>query len=182
LCAVPCVGLASFFENRHADPLELWHTLMAAFIGIRCLDCLPQVATETRSSPAMNLEPGHTDPAPRPKGFVRRNWVALLLMPSFLLLSVLNAFLAVHPGFAIFARDGEILVGVASWESFELQPARVIAARVQWSKAHWGTWVRWISSPLEKILVVPIWLPLSFVPVWVAFREWRRKRAANGAE
>jgi hypothetical protein len=120
------------------------------------------------------MEASHTDAPPRPKGFVRRNWLALVLFCSFFILSVLE-FHIPKPNFAAIACfDGNLYVATAG-ESFEGETASTIM--YGWGYPQFGGIPYFWHNEHSAGVQIPIWLPLTCLAAWITFREWRRKRA-----
>jgi hypothetical protein len=114
------------------------------------------------------------DPSERPKGFVRRNWVGLILLLSFLSLTFLNFIVATGGWYPLFCTEGEVWIG----ESKDLESAPLFSG-VTLAAPHLGTWPRREADELDAYLVIPVWCPLLLITVGISFREWRRKRAAE---
>jgi hypothetical protein len=140
------------------------------------LDCLPRMATQTRSFPTMSNEPSDPDAAPRRRGFVRRNWGVLVFAASALLISALDAHVDISPRMFLSIREGNIgwtdhrTSVVCYLES--LQPE----TGVRWKAPQFGGRIRFGG----RFASVPMWLLLMMAVTWIAFREWQRKRATKG--
>jgi hypothetical protein len=133
------------------------------------------------------MEPGQTDPALRPKGFVRRNWGALLFFGSFLFLTVFHFTIIIRPKIGIGCREGDPSLMVAHDGKMEISPAHRVPGFARWFARYWkaefaaprlGGVVKMKTDDVIHLVVVPLWLPLSLLAAWMAFREWRRKHAA----
>jgi hypothetical protein len=123
------------------------------------------------------MEPGQTSEAPRPRGFVRRNcfWLAVFL--GFLLLSVLEGRLDLILGSSSLTIEldrGGLYVN----PRYSTCPMTESSFELEFQRPSFGTSPRVIyyDAPGDWSLRVPIWLPLVVLFLWIAFREWRRKR------
>jgi hypothetical protein len=126
----------------------------------------------------MNVEPAHTDAAPRPKGFVRRNWLPLTCLVSLIPLAFLQGgFRIVNTASTttIILKDG-IVYAATSRVYLSPEPFAICAPCLAWD------WLPFlvIETPTRWRCGTPLWLPLLIFVIWIAFREWWRKRAAKG--
>jgi hypothetical protein len=136
------------------------------------------------------MEPGQTCEAPRPKGFVRRNWLALFAVLASLNLSFLMSVLYLPPNVLVVVSDGNL------WGMFSRIPLPLTGWGDRWEFLH-----EWKSPHLGGLpnagrqqreifsysisedfyfLNVPVWLMVGAAMLRIAFREWRQKRAARG--
>jgi hypothetical protein len=143
-----------------------------------CLDHRPRMAAKTRRFAAMSTEPAQPDTAPRPKGFVRRNWWLLLFVCFCLCLSVVGASVRTRSGFLGAVSEGQVVVGR---DQIFTAPART---NVRWQfelvKPQFAGLPKWQDKGGLTAFFLPLWLPVGVLSGWIAFREWRRKRAAKG--
>jgi hypothetical protein len=139
------------------------------------------MATETRSVPAMNVEPGQTDAAQRSKGFVRRNWLASVLVASALLMSSLQvSFFRETPAqsFNVHLFNGTL--SICYWHlsshNFDLfsfaTPSLGIGSLPGWFESSF------FGEKTVEGVIIPVWVLLLCPLAWIAFREWRRKGTA----
>jgi hypothetical protein len=138
------------------------------------------MAAETRSFPAMNVEPTHPSEAKRPKGFVRGNWGAMLFVAGLLILSFLRFAVLVGGakiGFLVLARDG--CIGFSITEQTQDVPF-VSESRIRWASFAIGSNFAF-GTEAGLRMNLPIWCVAVLPLAWIAFREWRRKRAAKGS-
>jgi hypothetical protein len=122
------------------------------------------------------MEPAQSDATPRPKGFVRRNWGAGLVLILSAVLSCTTVY--VHERDWMFScADGEISILYApKWivsNGIELS-----VPRVGLSKMPRYEFNQFFEEHFMQGIVLPIWFCLGLSVSWIAFREWRRKRAA----
>jgi hypothetical protein len=126
------------------------------------------------------METSQPGAAPRPKGFVRRNWIALALLASTLPMSCLEVHLMRSSKFStvqFHLSDG--VFAFAYWSD----PLSVSHASFGFSAPSWGlaTVPHYFSSFFKRSKQVqgyatPLWAPILCLVMWIAFREWRRKR------
>jgi hypothetical protein len=116
------------------------------------------------------MEPETASEPKRPKGFVRRNWGALtaliLLAP---LLSLRGVWVFDRTGITI--NDGNLHVILC-----DLFCIRHLSGSYSFQTPRIGTTFASGGCAIR----VPLWFPFSMPVAWIAFREWRRKRAAKG--
>jgi hypothetical protein len=129
-----------------------------------------------------SMETGQTNEAKHAKGFVRRNWLSLTAVATLLFLSSQAMEVFIPTRWFVLAREGNIGLVVldeeaAGWLS---QRGKYGWVETRWAIPQFGGWVRMSSEDLFAGFAIPIWLPLASVTVWIAFREWRRKRVAKG--
>jgi hypothetical protein len=108
----------------------------------------------------------------RPRGFWRRNLISALLFLSFLVLTVLKFELHLDAWgdqtvFAIW--KGDIFLVYNDYD----QP--YFAFKCELDEIRFGGWNAFLTDENHwKTIRVPLWFPLSFLVLWIAFREWRR--------
>jgi hypothetical protein len=135
------------------------------------------------------MEPSDTDPAPRPKGFVRRNWGAVSMIVCLGAFSrmQLNYTVAtstntlsfyVDKGNASVAYD-DVSLSFDNWFAWAT-PALGTVPKLHFNATSMPDGSGWsVISPVFQ-MTIPIWLPVGCLVIRVLFREWRRKRAAKG--
>jgi hypothetical protein len=121
------------------------------------------------------MEPTHPSEAPRPKGFLRRNWLALLFYAFFQFLTVFDFWWekpTSDSGIAISTYRGNIWVRKLVWgrDHFTYRFVRPAFGHVPSVNVDGDRWE----------ILIPLWLPILIPVSWIAFREWRRKRAVEG--
>jgi hypothetical protein len=129
------------------------------------------------------MEPEQPSEATRPKGFVRRNWGVLTLCACTLPLFLLKAHVSGptgfhHYGYVIGVYDGKVLVSFLpkwllpenAWDILIEAPRSIATFPAVVQHEHAGVYG----------VTAPLWVLLSLFTAWIAFREWRRHRAAKG--
>jgi hypothetical protein len=120
------------------------------------------------------MEPGQETETPRRKGFWRRNWVALLAFASSLAVSTVNLDFFIPPRWGMGCFDGDLFLNVGPFTSSSG------GGKIEWNGLQFGGKFYYSDDDGFVGIVIPIWAPLAVLATWIAFREWRRKRAAKG--
>jgi hypothetical protein len=135
----------------------------------------------------MSMEPGQPDAPPRPKGFVRRNW--FLLIPLICGLGLLPWTLKAKwqiagskRWFFIVLHQQRVAFGTSP---VSVNLSYLLNVHRLWNRPWWE-----FDSHHERVLGIgtdSLWsfrmeIPVALLLGWITLREWRRKRAANGAE
>jgi hypothetical protein len=145
------------------------------------------MATPTRSFPIMSNEPSDPDAAPRLRGFVRRNWLALVLFIGVNLSTPIDAKVShmESGGFIdLSLSDGYLDLYYGQTSSGLLlsltQSAAYVETDFTCTVPSFGGLPILDSSLVRSRIALPLWLFAAALGSWIAFREWRRKRAAKG--
>jgi hypothetical protein len=115
----------------------------------------------------------------RPRGFWRRNWLALMFFASFLFLSVFSFILLTPTRFSVSCYDGTVYMisdDAAVMNSFLGPIPKSFTFDAGWGAPHFGYPLRWWGNYNSGGLRVPVWLPLLCLAGWISFREWQRHR------
>jgi hypothetical protein len=123
------------------------------------------------------MEPTPINEAKRPRGFWRRNWVAL----SFAILCCSSAIVRC----AIWFNDGitgiSVGCGGGYFGLYLVDSALPNDAVFELTNFEWGGPPYCLKTNGYLELRVPFWLVLPMPFLFIALREWRRKRAAKGS-
>jgi hypothetical protein len=122
------------------------------------------------------MEWPHEMASPRPKGFLRRRWVALVFGVGFLVSSVLDGFVEVTIGQHCFAAG--MNNGAMGWATYLRSSQSDFESQVtRFHEPKLGTWFKFFTHADDETdaILVPIWCPLIVVIIWIMAREgWRK--------
>jgi hypothetical protein len=113
---------------------------------------------------------------------VRRNWgalVVILSLASFTMIDAIGHLFFTGRTINLYFFEGN--VGVTSFESkSRVAPRKRFFFDAQFHAPIFSTSGGYYPSKGGFIASVPLCAPAALFAVWIAFREWRRKRAAKG--
>jgi hypothetical protein len=138
------------------------------------------MATQTRGCQTMSTEPNPPDAPPRPKGFVRRNLDALVVLAVVTFLFFANTFARIplwKASIAVKVYGGILAEGVSD---FNLGSR--FTFRMERPEIGTGPWEYPLQSKpfyAKAGIIVRLWIPFLCFSLLIAFREWRRQRAAS---
>ena len=121
------------------------------------------------------MEPDYDPTAPKRKGFWQRNCLGCAAVAVFGALAFVRGELRKDDGVKDlrFTLDRGDFVYLSCYSSNTFIGFH---SEIAFAGPSFGTSPRREDFILAHRLIVPLWLPLSCVVGWIAFREWRRKR------
>jgi hypothetical protein len=108
-------------------------------------------------------------PVKRPKGFFRRNWIALILLASSISACFVHGIMLYRDEIGVVLMYGYLSLVRMSYPDTLLE-FRLVSPKFG------GEFDYFYTSGQEWGFIVPLWFLILLPTVWVAFREWRRAR------
>ena len=119
------------------------------------------------------METPESEKPTHPKGFLRRNWPALIFFAAILQFSVTNIIIQVASHWNIAAYKGDFGVAYVFWGDPSNSP-RVVSFQMDLKNPNWGTMPKVADKKYGNLYSIPIWLPLSLSVLWIGCWEWRK--------